>query len=76
MAMANEREQAALYVATDSNVYISKDGGDALGDTWARASSGLPKKAHCCDLAYVVQPNGERWLYMSSYGRSFWRAKR
>ncbi|MBD0286893.1 MAG: hypothetical protein ICV79_15915, partial [Flavisolibacter sp.] len=74
--VARERENTSLYAATDSDVYVSRDPGDALGDTWARASRGLPKRPHCGDLSYVVEPNGERWLYMSTYGRSFWRARR
>ena len=57
-------EGAALYASTDSDVYVSRNAGDALGDTWARASRGLPKRAHCGDISYVKQPNGERWLYM------------
>ena len=69
-------EGAALYASTDSDVYVSRNAGDALGDTWARASRGLPKRAHCGDISYVKQPNGERWLYMSSYGRSYWKARR
>ncbi len=74
--VAREPEQVALYAATDSDVYVSRDHGDALGDTWKRASRGLPKRPHCGDLSYVDQPNGERWLYMSTYGRSYWRARR
>lgn len=74
--VAREPEQMAVYAATDSKVYVSRDGGDALGDTWKVASRGLPKRPHCGDLSYVNQPNGERWLYMSTYGRSYWRARR
>jgi hypothetical protein len=74
--VAREPEQNALYVSTDNKVYVSRDRGDDLGDTWLNASRGLPKRPHCGDISFVKQPNGERWLYLSSYGRSFWRARR
>jgi hypothetical protein len=76
LEVAREPENVALYVASDNKVYVSRDFGDALGDTWKDASRGLPKRPHCGDLSYVSQPNGQRWLYMSTYGRSFWRAPR
>jgi hypothetical protein len=75
LAVARERENIALYAATDSDVYVSRDPGDALGNTWMRASQGLPKRPHCSDLSYVG-PIGDGWLYLSTYGRSVWRAQR
>lgn len=74
--VAREPEKVALYTCTDSDVYVSYDPNEFLGDTWSKASQGLPKRSHCGDLTYVAQPNGERWLYLSTYGRSFWRAQR
>ncbi len=74
--IAHEPERLALYTCTDSDVYVSQDANEFLGDSWLRASQGLPKRPHCGDLSYVLQPNGERWLYLSTYGRSFWRAQR
>ncbi len=74
--VAREPEHVVLYAATDSDVYVSRDDNESLGDSWLRASQGLPKRPHCGDLSYVEQPNGERWLYLSTFGRSFWRAQR
>jgi hypothetical protein len=76
LEVAREPENNALYAASDSKVYVSRDPHDALGETWKLASHGLPRRPHCGDLSYVAQPNGQRWLYMSTYGRSFWRAPR
>lgn len=74
--VAREPEYESLYASTDDRVYVSRDPGKHLGDTWKIASNGLPRRAHCGDLSYVVQPNGERWLYLSTYGRSYWKAAR
>ena len=73
LTVAREREDTALYAASDNEVYVSRDPGDALGNTWRRASRGLPKRAHCADLSYTAVDHS---LYLSTYGRSFWRAKR
>jgi hypothetical protein len=63
-----------LFAATDSTVYVSRDGGDGLGDTWKIASGGLPRRPHCADLSFSPGAGGERWLYLATYGRSVWRA--
>jgi hypothetical protein len=43
-----------LMAATDDAVYLSRD----EGQTWQRASSGLPRRAHCGDLRFVVDSLG------------------
>jgi hypothetical protein len=60
-----------LFAATDSRVYVSRDG----GVTWQSASIGLPRRSHCADLRFVAQTDGRRYLYLSTYGRSVWRAR-
>jgi hypothetical protein len=61
---------AMLFAASDDKVYISRD----LGKTWQTASQGLPKRPHCCDLRFAAPSGGERILYLSTFGRSVWRA--
>jgi hypothetical protein len=75
LELARDPERTSIYAATDSSVYVSRDPKGALGDTWMLASHGLPKRPHCGDLSYVAQADGERWLYLSTYGRSVWRAR-
>jgi hypothetical protein len=62
---------ATLFVATDSNVYISRD----MGNTWQLASLGLPQRPHCAGLQFAAPRAGVHYLYLSTYGRSVWRAK-
>jgi hypothetical protein len=64
----------ALFAATDDKVYVSHGKGLSLGDDWMLASRGLPRRPHCGDLRYFPQPSGRRFLYLSTYGRSVWRA--
>lgn len=59
----------AVYIATDNKVYGSAD----LGSTWQEVSAGLPKRPHGSDLRLVQDENGTH-LYLSTYGRSLWRA--
>lgn len=58
-----------VYLATDAKVYASAD----LGSTWQDVSSGLPKRPHSSDLRLVRDSDGTH-LYLSTYGRSLWRA--
>lgn len=60
-----------VYVCTDKRVYRSKD----AGKFWTVASQGLPERPHCADLSFVIDPDGSRYLYLSTYGWSVWRAK-
>ncbi len=60
----------ALFVTTDNRVYVSRNN----GETWQSASQGLPKRSHCADLRFVIKPTGRHFLYLSTFGRSVWRA--
>jgi hypothetical protein len=59
-----------LFAATDTQVLESDD----RGDTWQVQSGGLPARPHCSDLRFVTEPTGARLLYLTTYGRSVWRA--
>jgi hypothetical protein len=61
----------SLFVATDNNVYISRNS----GETWQLATLGLPKRPHCADLRFATQPDGVNFLYLTTFGRSLWRAR-
>jgi hypothetical protein len=60
-----------LYVATDSTVYDSHDG----GMSWGPASLSLPARPHCADLRFVNQTDGISFIYLSTFGRSIFRAQ-
>jgi hypothetical protein len=60
-----------LFVVTDDQVYVSRDD----GDTWQGASQGLPRRVHGSDLRFVSAPDGTKSLYLSTFGRSLWRAR-
>jgi hypothetical protein len=57
-----------LFAATDDRVYVSRNN----GASWTEESSGLPRRPHCSDLAFVTHPDGTRWLHLSTYGWSTW----
>jgi hypothetical protein len=59
-----------LYAATDKRVFISSDN----GGTWQDASQGLPARPHCSDLRYILTQDGTPALYLSTAGRSLWKA--
>jgi hypothetical protein len=59
-----------LFAATDNNVYVSRD----EGETWKIATKGLPRRPRCSELRAVAHDNGQRFLYLSTFGRSAWRA--
>ncbi|HEV8334622.1 MAG TPA: hypothetical protein VGQ22_24585 [Steroidobacteraceae bacterium] len=60
-----------LMAATDDAVYLSRD----EGETWQRASSGLPRRAHCGDLRFVIDSFGTQNIYLGTFGRSMWVAR-
>ena len=60
----------ALFAATDNHVFVSRDD----GDTWKLATKGLPRRPHCTELRAVAHDDGQRFLYLSTFGRSAWRA--
>jgi hypothetical protein len=59
-----------LFAATDNHVFVSRD----EGDTWKLATKGLPRRPRCTELRAVAHDNGQRFLYLSTFGRSAWRA--
>jgi hypothetical protein len=59
-----------IYVATDNRIYSSPD----AGKTWFTDSKGLPERFHGSQLKIVRYSNGEKWLYLTTYGRSVWAA--
>jgi hypothetical protein len=60
---------SVIFAATDDRVYMSED----AGEHWVGASMGLPRRPHCADLR-VGLADGRLWLFLSTSGRSVWRA--
>ena len=60
-----------LYAATGRGVFASSDG----GEWWTNESDGLPADPYCCDLRVVRQQGSPPYLYLTTYGRSLWRAE-
>ncbi|MFL5827274.1 MAG: hypothetical protein ACJ76V_12185 [Thermoleophilaceae bacterium] len=56
-----------LAVSTDTDVFVSPDD----GDTWKRASGGLPRVPHCCDLRFGTWQERDA-LFLGTWGRSMW----
>jgi hypothetical protein len=65
-----QEDRQVLFAATDERVYMSED----AGDHWVPASANLPRRPHCADLRVVIDQE-EAWLYLSTFGRSVWRAR-
>jgi hypothetical protein len=59
-----------LFVCTDSAVYVSSNS----GESWSDESEGLPTRAHLADFQLVLNPDGTKDLYLSTFGRSVWKA--
>jgi len=70
MAVDSVRKPNVLYMATDYGVHASWD----AGTNWLPVSQGLPLRSHPKTLRFVVEPSGDRLLYLFTYGRSAWRA--
>lgn len=67
----NTRLPRGVLVALDSTAYVSRDD----GQTWQRAGAGLPVRPHCADLRYAANPTDiGGTIYLTTYGRSLWRA--
>ncbi len=60
-----------LMASTDDAVYLSRDD----GNIWSRASSGLPRRAHCGDLRYVERYPSSSTIYLGTFGWSVWIAE-
>lgn len=61
-----------LYAITDRQIIFSSDG----GGNWAHTTNvGLPKTPHCADLRFVRFADMSGYLYLSTWGRSVWRAR-
>lgn len=59
-----------LFAALADRVIMTDNG----GSSWRDASHGLPTHAHCTDLRFAREQDGGHYLYLSTYGRSIWRA--
>jgi hypothetical protein len=70
LAVPHTRVERALLVSQDGGVWISRD--DAA--TFSRASKGLPRRPHGADLRFAPGREGGT-IYLSTYGRSVWRAR-
>jgi hypothetical protein len=71
VAAPGTRVPRALLAATDDAVYISRE----EGETWQRASSGLPRRAHCGDLRFVIDSLGRMDVFLGTFGWSVWVAE-
>jgi hypothetical protein len=71
VAFTAERGSGRLFAATERDVFASADG----GLSWTDSSLGLPLAANCTDLRIGDDGDGGRSLYLTTYGRSAWRAK-
>jgi hypothetical protein len=60
----------SLFAANGTNVYVTHD----LGKSWLVASDGLPAEPEGVDLHFAIQPDGTKYLYLATNGRSLWRA--
>jgi hypothetical protein len=60
-----------LYAATDDHVHVSYN----RGQQWHDMSAGLPRRAHLGYLRFIHYPSGGIALYLSTFGRSLWRAR-
>jgi hypothetical protein len=71
-ALATDRDADphTLFLASDNHVYVSRDN----ADSWQLATYGLPARPHCADLRVDPGDSKMRWLYLSTFGRSVWRA--
>jgi len=69
--MAIDNVTRTLFVATEFGVWASYD----LGDHWLSISQGLPKCPHSSALRYVQDAAGDRYLYLTTFGRSAYRSR-
>lgn len=60
----------SVFVADQSQVFVTHD----QGTTWLTASDGLPRAAQADELHYVLQPDSNAYMYLSTYGWSMFRA--
>ena len=65
-----QEDRQVVFAATDDRVFMSED----AGDHWVPASANLPRRPHCADLRVAIDRE-EAWLYLSTFGRSVWRAR-
>ena len=60
----------ALHVATASTVAVVRENGALVSP-----AAGLPAHPQSCQLSVVADANGDRWVYLGTYGWSVWRAR-
>jgi hypothetical protein len=46
----------------------------AASVSWTEESTGLPTRAHLADFQFVLNPDGTKTLFLSTFGRSVWKA--
>ena len=71
MAADPTRNPRILYVGTDYAIHATWD----AGANWLPVSRGLPLRCHPSTLRFVAEPDGNRRLYLFTYGRSAWNAR-
>jgi hypothetical protein len=68
-AARNGEGRTYLFAATGSRVWASED----ESRTWLDVSGVLPERPHNAELRLVTKER-DSWLYLSTHGRSVWRA--
>jgi hypothetical protein len=68
----------SLDVGDDGSVYAVADAGviasSSRGTSWTPIDQGLPLNVHGADIRFTRDGNGNAHLFLSTYGRSIWRA--
>jgi len=67
--LAYDAKNHHIYAAFDRTVYRSVD----EGLSWGVVDSGLPRMAHCSDIAFTALPGGDAFVYLATWGRSVYR---
>jgi hypothetical protein len=67
--MSYDARNHHIFAAFDSTVYRSVDD----GKSWNPVDAGLPRTAHCSDLAFAADPAGDAFVYVATWGRSIYR---
>jgi hypothetical protein len=63
-------DQTSVFVANADQIFVTHD----LGNTWQTASDQLPSTVNATELHYVLQPDNQAYMYLSTYGWAMFRA--